>query len=35
MKKVLLGNGGFIGSAIVDRLLPDSHDIRVFAASLC
>lgn len=30
MKVVVFGGGGFIGSAIVDRLLRDGHDIRVF-----
>lgn len=30
MKVVVFGGGGFIGSAIVDRLLRDGHEIRVF-----
>ncbi|WP_108470438.1 NAD-dependent epimerase/dehydratase family protein [Rhodanobacter thiooxydans] len=30
MKVVVFGGGGFIGSAIVDRLLKDGHSIRVF-----
>ena len=30
MKIAVLGGGGFIGSAIVDRLLADGHCIRVF-----
>jgi UDP-glucose 4-epimerase len=30
MKVTVLGGGGFIGSAIVDRLLRDGHEIRVF-----
>lgn len=30
MKIVIFGGGGFIGSAIVDRLLLDGHDLRVF-----
>jgi UDP-glucose 4-epimerase len=30
MKCVLLGGGGFIGSAIADRLLRDGHTIRIF-----
>ena len=30
MKCTVFGGGGFIGSAIVDRLLRDGHDIRVF-----
>lgn len=30
MKCVVLGGGGFIGSAIVDRLLRDGHTLRVF-----
>lgn len=30
MKIVIFGGGGFIGSAIVDRLLLDGHDIRIF-----
>ena len=30
MKVTVLGGGGFIGSAIVDRLLRDDHEIRVF-----
>lgn len=30
MKIVVLGGGGFIGSAIIDRLLHDGHEIRVF-----
>jgi len=30
MKITVLGGGGFIGSSIVDRLLLDGHDIRVF-----
>lgn len=30
MKCVLFGGGGFIGSAIADRLLQDGHQLRVF-----
>ena len=30
MKIIIFGGGGFIGSAIVDRLLLDEHDIRIF-----
>lgn len=30
MKCVIFGGGGFIGSAIVDRLLKDGHHLRVF-----
>src|SRR5450759_1027769 len=30
MKCVIFGGGGFIGSAIVDRLLRDGHLLRVF-----
>lgn len=30
MKCVIFGGGGFIGSAIVDRLLRDGHTIRIF-----
>ena len=30
MKIVIFGGGGFIGSAIVDRLLMDGHDLRIF-----
>ncbi len=30
MKVIVFGGGGFIGSAIVDRLLLDGHDLRVF-----
>jgi UDP-glucose 4-epimerase len=30
MKIIILGSGGFIGSAIVDRLLKDGHELRVF-----
>jgi UDP-glucose 4-epimerase len=30
MKITVLGGGGFIGSSIVDRLLRDGHEIRVF-----
>lgn len=30
MKIVIFGGGGFIGSAIVDRLLLDGHDVRIF-----
>ena len=30
MKCVILGGGGFIGSAIADRLLRDGHEIRIF-----
>lgn len=30
MKIVVFGGGGFIGSTIVDRLLRDGHEIRVF-----
>ncbi len=30
MKIVIFGGGGFIGSAIVDRLLKDGHELRIF-----
>lgn len=30
LKVTILGGGGFIGSAVVDRLLEDGHEIRVF-----
>jgi UDP-glucose 4-epimerase len=30
MKCVIFGGGGFIGSAIADRLLPDGHSLRIF-----
>jgi UDP-glucose 4-epimerase len=30
MKIIILGGGGFIGSAIADRLLKDGHELRVF-----
>lgn len=30
MKVTVLGGGGFIGSAIIDRLLGDGHSVRVF-----
>jgi UDP-glucose 4-epimerase len=30
MKIVIFGGGGFIGSAIVDRLLLDGHELRIF-----
>lgn len=30
MKCVIFGGGGFIGSAIVDRLLLDGHELRIF-----
>jgi UDP-glucose 4-epimerase len=30
MKIVIFGGGGFIGSAVVDRLLKDRHEIRIF-----
>lgn len=30
MKCVVFGGGGFIGSAVVDRLLRDDHSVRVF-----
>ncbi len=30
MKIIIFGGGGFIGSAIVDRLLRDGHELRVF-----
>ena len=30
MKCVVFGGGGFIGSAVVDRLLHDGHALRVF-----
>lgn len=30
MKCVIFGGGGFIGSAIADRLLQDGHELRVF-----
>ncbi len=34
MKCLVFGGGGFIGSAIVDRLLADGHSIRVFERPL-
>ncbi|RAO76977.1 NAD-dependent epimerase/dehydratase family protein [Dyella jiangningensis] len=30
MKAVIFGGGGFIGSSIVDRLLADGHELRIF-----
>jgi len=33
MKCVVFGGGGFIGSAVVDRLLRDRHSVRVFERS--
>lgn len=30
MKIVIFGGGGFIGSSIVDRLLKDNHELRIF-----
>jgi len=30
MKCVIFGGGGFIGSAIADRLLRDGHHLRIF-----
>jgi UDP-glucose 4-epimerase len=30
MKCVIFGGGGFIGSTVVDRLVKDGHDIRIF-----
>jgi UDP-glucose 4-epimerase len=30
MKVAIFGGGGFIGSAIADRLLKDGHDLRIF-----
>ena len=30
MKVAILGGGGFIGSAIADRLLKDGHELRIF-----
>src|SRR5688572_11028649 len=30
MKITLFGGGGFIGSSIVDRLLEDEHELKVF-----
>src|SRR4030065_2139926 len=30
MKFVIFGGGGFIGSAIADRLLLDGHSVRIF-----
>ena len=30
MKTVIFGGGGFIGSAITDRLLRDGHAVRIF-----
>ncbi len=30
MKILVLGGGGFIGSTIVDRLLSDGHEVRIF-----
>jgi len=30
MKIVIFGGGGFIGSAILDRLLQDGHELRIF-----
>src|SRR5690348_12663823 len=34
MKCVVFGGGGFLGSAIVDRLLRDDHSLRVFERPL-
>ena len=34
MKCLIFGGGGFIGSAIVDRLLADGHQLRVFERPL-
>src|SRR5262245_14513670 len=34
MKCVVFGGGGFIGSAIIDRLLVEGHSIRVFERPL-
>lgn len=33
MKCVVFGGGGFIGSAVVDRLLQDGHQVRIFERS--
>ncbi|MGH2551319.1 MAG: SDR family NAD(P)-dependent oxidoreductase, partial [Thermomicrobiales bacterium] len=33
MKIAILGGGGFIGSAIADRLLKDGHELRIFGRS--
>lgn len=33
MKIAILGGGGFIGSAITDRLLKDGHELRIFERS--
>lgn len=33
MKVVVFGGGGFIGSSIVDRLLDEGHEVRVFERS--
>lgn len=33
MKIAILGGGGFIGSAIADRLLKDGHELRIFERS--
>lgn len=30
MKCIIFGGGGFIGSAIADRLLQDGHELRIF-----
>ena len=30
MKITIFGGGGFIGSAIADRLLKDGHELRIF-----
>ena len=30
MKVVIFGGGGFIGSAIADRLLAEGHSLRIF-----
>lgn len=34
MKCVLFGGGGFIGSAIADRLLLDGHELRIFERTM-
>jgi UDP-glucose 4-epimerase len=34
MKYIVFGGSGFIGSTIVDRLLRDGHELRVFQRSL-
>ena len=34
MKCVIFGGGGFIGSAIADRLLRDGHEVRIFERPL-